>query len=61
MQSVNCISLKASSSIKTDITIVVNDQRTNQEPTLGFSIKSQLGSPSSLLNAGKNNKFYLSN
>ena len=45
MQSINCISLKASSSAKTDITIVVHDQRTNQQPTLGFSIKSQVGSP----------------
>lgn len=57
MQSINCISLKASSSAKTDITIVVHDQRTNQEPTLGFSIKSQLGSPSTLLNAGKTTNF----
>lgn len=57
MQSINCISLKASSSTKTDITIVVHDQRTNQQPTLGFSIKSQLGSPSTLLNAGKTTNF----
>ena len=57
MQSINCISLKASSSAKTDITIVVHDQRTNQEPTLGFSIKSQLGSPATLLNAGKTTNF----
>lgn len=57
MQSINCISLKASSSAKTDITIVVHDQRTNQEPILGFSIKSQLGSPSTLLNAGKTTNF----
>ena len=57
MQSINCISLKANSSAKTDITIVVHDQRTNQEPILGFSIKSQLGSPSSLLNAGKTTNF----
>lgn len=57
MQSINCISLKASSSVKTDITIVVHDQRTNQEPILGFSIKSQLGSPSTLLNAGKTTNF----
>src|SRR5690606_3108570 len=48
MQSINCISLKANSSAKTDITIVVHDQRTSQQPTLGFSIKSQLGSPSTL-------------
>ena len=57
MQSVNCLSLKASSSAKTDITIVVHDQRTNQQPKLGFSIKSQLGSPSTLLNAGKTTNF----
>lgn len=57
MHSINCISLKASSSAKTDITIVVHDQRTNQNPKLGFSIKSQLGSPSTLLNAGKTTNF----
>lgn len=57
MQSINCLSLKAGSTSKTDITIVVHDQRTNQQPTLGFSIKSQLGSPSTLLNAGKTTNF----
>lgn len=57
MQSINCLSLKASSTAKTDITIIVHDQRTNQQPTLGFSIKSQLGSPSTLLNAGKTTNF----
>lgn len=57
MQSINCISIKAGSSAKTDITIVVHDHRTNQQPTLGFSIKSQLGSPSTLLNAGKTTNF----
>ena len=57
MKSINCLSLKASSTAKTDITIVVHDQRTNQQPTLGFSIKSQLGSPSTLLNAGKTTNF----
>ena len=57
MQSINCISLKASSTQKTDITIVVHDHRTNQQPALGFSIKSQLGSPSTLLNAGKTTNF----
>ena len=43
------IPLKASSSTKTDITIVDHDQRTNQQTTLGFSIKSKLGSSSTLL------------
>ena len=57
MQSINCISVKANSSAKTDITVIVHDQRTNQQQTLGFSIKSQLGSPSTLLNAGKTTNF----
>ena len=57
MQSINCFSLKASSTVKTDITIVIHDQRTKQRPALGFSIKSQLGSPSTLLNAGKTTNF----
>lgn len=57
MHSINCLSLKAGSSAKTDISIVVHDQRTNQQPTLGFSIKSQLGNPSTLLNAGKTTNF----
>ena len=57
MQSINCLSLKANSSAKTDITIVVHDQRTGLQPSLGFSIKSQLGSPSTLLNAGETTNF----
>lgn len=57
MNSINCFSIKAKSSKKTDITIVIHDLRTNQQPTLGFSIKSQLGNPSTLLNAGKTTNF----
>ncbi|RZK02279.1 MAG: HpaII family restriction endonuclease [Flavobacterium sp.] len=57
MRSINCLSLKASSSAKTDITIVVHDQRTGLQPSLGFSIKSQLGNPSTLLNAGETTNF----
>lgn len=57
MKTINCYSLKANSSSKTDITIVIHDLKTNQEPTLGFSIKSQLGNPSTLLNAGKTTNF----
>lgn len=57
MTSINCLSLKADSSTKTDITIVIHDLRTSQQPILGFSIKSQLGSPSTLLNAGKTTNF----
>ncbi|WP_370589908.1 HpaII family restriction endonuclease [Rufibacter sp. LB8] len=57
MKDINCLSLKASSSAKTDITIVVHDQRTGLQPSLGFSIKSQLGNPSTLLNAGETTNF----
>lgn len=57
LNSFNCISLKASSSIKSDIRIVIHDQRTGTTPELGFSIKSQLGGASTLLNAGKTTNF----
>ncbi|MCF8324021.1 MAG: HpaII family restriction endonuclease [Leadbetterella sp.] len=43
--------LKAKSKLKNDITIQVSDDKTFLSPTLGFSIKSQLGRPSTLLNA----------
>lgn len=57
LDEIKCSTLKASSTSKTDITIVIHDFRTNQSPSLGFSIKSQLGSPSTLLNAGKTTNF----
>lgn len=57
MNSVNCHSLKAKSSSKTDIRIVIHDQRINQTAELGFSIKSQLGGEATLLNAGKTTNF----
>ena len=49
----NSHSLKAKSSVKTDINIMIHDIKTDQTPILGSSIKSQLGSPSPLFNAGK--------
>lgn len=52
MKEVGCTRLKAPSKDKADIHIVIHDFRTNMTPLLGFSIKSQLGSPSTLLNAG---------
>jgi len=57
MKSVNCSTLKAKSSSKSDIRIVIHDQRINQTTELGFSIKSQLGGDSTLLNAGKTTNF----
>jgi len=57
MREMHCSTLKAKSSTKTDIVIMVYDEHINQTPTLGFSIKSQLGSASTLLNAGKTTNF----
>lgn len=53
MKNIGCTKLKAPSKNKADIQIVIHDLRTNTTPLLGFSIKSQLGSPSTLLNPGK--------
>ena len=57
MNSIYCTTLKAKSTSKTDIRIVIHDQRINQSAELGFSIKSQLGGDSTLLNAGKTTNF----
>ena len=57
INSFNCFTLKAKSSIKSDIRIIIHDQRTGTTPGLGFSIKSQLGEASTLLNAGKTTNF----
>ena len=52
MSTIGCTKLKAPSRDKADIHIVIHDLRTNMTPLFGFSIKSQLGSASTLLNAG---------
>lgn len=57
MSEIYCHKIKASSLEKKDITIVIHDLRTGMSPLLGFSIKSQLGNNSSLLNAGKTTNF----
>lgn len=57
INSFDCHSLKAKSSVKSDIRIVIHDLRTRTNPELGFSIKSQLGGASTLLNAGKTTNF----
>lgn len=49
--------IKADSLNKSDITIVVHDPRTGLKPKLGFSIKSQVGGASTLLNPGKITNF----
>lgn len=52
-----CHKLKAPSENKADIKIQIHDLNTGYEPILGFSIKSRLGQPSTLLNAGKTTNF----
>lgn len=57
MNSVYCYTLKAKSSDKTDIRIILHDLRTKMNSEMGFSIKSQLGGNSTLLNASKATNF----
>lgn len=57
MGQIGCTKLKAPSKDKADIHIVIHDLRTNMTPELGFSIKSQLGSASTLLNPGTTTNF----
>lgn len=59
MHSIRITKLTAGSTVKRDITIVVHDIYTGYKPTLGFSIKSKLGSASTLINAsGATNFIY---
>lgn len=58
-QSIKCSTLKAKSSDKSDIHLMVHDIMSGRDDTFGFSIKSQLGSPSTLFNAsGATNFLY---
>lgn len=57
MQTIKCTKVKADSKDKSDITIVLHDRQTQRDDTFGFSIKSRLGSASTLLNAGKTTNF----
>jgi uncharacterized protein YjfI (DUF2170 family) len=57
INSFDCSSLKAKSSVKSDIRIVIHDQRTGTTPELGFSIKSQLGKPPTLFNSSQASNF----
>jgi hypothetical protein len=51
MSDLHCTQLRASSGKKADLTIVLHDKKSPEFPELGFSIKSMLGSPATLLNA----------
>ena len=51
LKKIHCEKIKANSSDKADIHIVLHDYHTGMEPNLGFSIKSDVGSPPTLLNS----------
>jgi type II restriction enzyme len=51
MKELFCTQIKASSGSKSDLTLIIHDRISSTLPELGFSIKSMLGSPSTLLNA----------
>ena len=57
MQIIKSSKVKADSMDKSDITLVLHDCKTYRNETFGFSIKSRLGSPSTLLNPGKSTNF----
>ena len=57
LKNISCKTLKAKHSKKRDITLIVHDPVTLNEPELGFSIKSKLGGDSTLLNASKSTNF----
>lgn len=57
MQVIKCSKVKADSMDKSDITLVLHDCKTYRNETFAFSIKSRLGSPSTLLNPGKPTNF----
>lgn len=57
MKELNCTKVTAPSTDKTDITLQIHDINTGYNPVCGFSIKSELGHPPTLLNAGKTTNF----
>ena len=60
MSMLNINKVTAPSSDKTDITMQIHDINTGYEPICGFSIKSELGSPPTLLNASGATNFVFS-
>lgn len=54
---IKCNTTKAKSIDKADIILMIHDVKTGSQPTLGFSIKSHLGSSPTLFNASGATKF----
>lgn len=60
LNSFSISTLKAKSKLKNDITIQIEDPNSFLMPTLGFSVKSQLGRPATLVNASGATNFTFS-
>lgn len=60
LRHLGCTQLKAASSVKADIKVLIHDIRTGLSPSLGFSIKSHLGALPTLLNASGATNFIFS-
>ncbi len=57
MHAIQCYKISAPSLNKADITMQLSDINTGYKPTVGFSIKSDLGALPTLLNAGRTTNF----
>lgn len=57
MNEISCYKLSAPATDKSDITMKIVDINTGYSPIVGFSVKSELGSSPTLLNAGKTTNF----
>lgn len=57
MSRLHATRLGAGNSRKEDITLKIHDRMTGAEPEIGFSIKSMLGSPATLLNPSRATNF----
>lgn len=57
LNEIECLELKANKNQKSDINIVIHDHRTGLKPLLGFSIKSKIGSDSTIVNSSQLSNF----
>lgn len=57
MKKLKCTQIKANSGRKSDIILLIHDFRYEQNTEVGFSIKSMVGSPATLLNASGSTNF----
>jgi hypothetical protein len=59
MHEIDCGSIKAKSTDKADIRIVIHNLATGSKPELGYSIKSKLGAHSALINSNKDESNFI--